>query len=519
MRSKRLIQIFVVLMLMVSSVWSSQPALARTNSSVLLDPMVVNRNLDVWNATYIGYVSSGVFEKWHFDFTETHQFVITVSPITGVGEFVPLLTLQDSNGAELASGVNTLTSTQGAGSYSIQVQPQAGSGFYILTLREVVQVQPSSTTVVSPTSLNVGESGLVTVSLNNVPAEGYASAEFTCTYNAALVEVSNIAVTSLFGADPAVAINGPQSGTFIVAIAGSNGNKATSSGSVFTFNVKALQPGQTMIDCVARVSKGDNVLTQLSSTSATLTIVGEVPTATSTPTAAESATPTSSTPVETATPTPTGSATITSTPDGSATPTSSSTPEGSPTATSTTPTDTATPTSTPVESSTPTATPTSVESPTPTSTATPTSTPVPADGNVSGTVVAGKPVTVNLYDGTNTLVQSVAANPDGTFTLSAPAGSYVLRATASGFLSAQGPVTITEGNTTSMPTVTLLAGDIDANNVIDQFDALTIGMSYNTNTPAAADLNNDGTINVLDLEVLAGNYRETGPIGWGVSYP
>lgn len=70
-----------------------------------------------------------------------------------------------------------------------------------------------------------------------------------------------------------------------------------------------------------------------------------------------------------------------------------------------------------------------------------------------------------------------------------------------------------------MPTITLLAGDIDGNNVINQFDALTIGMSYNTNTPAAADLNNDSIINVLDLELLAKNYRKTGPLPWGTSYP
>jgi hypothetical protein len=65
-----------------------------------------------------------------------------------------------------------------------------------------------------------------------------------------------------------------------------------------------------------------------------------------------------------------------------------------------------------------------------------------------------------------------------------------------------------------MPTISLLAGDIDNNNVIDQFDALTIGMSYNMTTPAAADLNNDGVINVLDLELLARNYRKTGPVAW-----
>ena len=87
-------------------------------------------------------------------------------------------------------------------------------------------------------------------------------------------------------------------------------------------------------------------------------------------------------------------------------------------------------------------------------------------------------------------------------------------ATASGFLSAQGSVTLTSGGASTMPTISLLAGDIDNNNVIDQFDAMTLGMSYNTATPTAADLNNDGVINVLDLELLARNYRATGPVAW-----
>lgn len=127
-------------------------------------------------------------------------------------------------------------------------------------------------------------------------------------------------------------------------------------------------------------------------------------------------------------------------------------------------------------------------------------------------------MTVGLYDTANALVTSVNANTDGTFSLMAPVGTYSIRATASGFLSAQGSVTLST-NSISMPTITLLAGDIDGNNVINQFDALTIGMSYNTNTPAAADLNNDSIINVLDLELLAKNYRKTGPLPWGTSYP
>jgi hypothetical protein len=128
-------------------------------------------------------------------------------------------------------------------------------------------------------------------------------------------------------------------------------------------------------------------------------------------------------------------------------------------------------------------------------------------------VLASKPVTVGLYDASNTLVTSVAANLNGTFSLNAPAGTYTVRATASGFLSAQGSVTLTAGSTSSMPSISLSAGDINGDNVIDPLDALTIGMSYNTVSPAAADLNNDGIINVLDLELLA-QTSKSGPVTW-----
>ena len=173
---------------------------------------------------------------------------------------------------------------------------------------------------------------------------------------------------------------------------------------------------------------------------------------------------------------------------------------------------TSTPTSTestPVASPTPTATLTStpVESPTATL-------PPSTSGTLAGQVLSSEPVAVSLYDATDTLITSVTANVDGTFSLTAPAGAYTVRATATGFLNAEGPATLTGGSTTTMPTITLLAGDIDNNNVINQFDALTIGMNYNASAPSAADLNNDGIINVLDLELLAQNYRETGPVVW-----
>jgi hypothetical protein len=193
-----------------------------------------------------------------------------------------------------------------------------------------------------------------------------------------------------------------------------------------------------------------------------------------------------------------------------------------PTATATlasTPVNSPTPTfvSTPVATSTPVFTATAVESPTPTFTFTPvvspTATPLPF-GMLTGQVLADKPVTVSLYNPDNSLAASIPVNVDGTFSFTISPGTYSVVATASGFLSAQGSVTLTSGNTTTLPSVTLLAGDIDGNNVIDPLDALTIGMNYNGSTPSSADLNNDGVINVLDLELLANNYRVTGPVPW-----
>lgn len=146
----------------------------------------------------------------------------------------------------------------------------------------------------------------------------------------------------------------------------------------------------------------------------------------------------------------------------------------------------------------------------PTSTLTPAAT----TGTITGQVLAGKPVTLDLFDTGNRLVASILANADGTFNLTAPAGAYNIAAHTYGFLSARGPVTITGGSISTTSTITLLAGDIDGDFTINQFDAMTIGMNYNTSFPESADLNNDGIINVLDLELLARNYRKIGPVLW-----
>lgn len=615
-------------------------------------------------------IVGATFAGWEVKYSSLFNRTTFTKGSTTVGLFKPLLNVFDS------PATPTPTATQTATATPVSETPSPTSSPTTTVSPTPTLSGPYVSTMVNSQSINVSETAIATVSLNNVPAEGYTSSEFTCTYNAGLVEVqsNSISVTGLFGADAAVAINGPntQSGSFIVAIAGSHGNKANS-GAAFTFNAKGLQAGQTTLECKARVSTGNNVLTEIAFVSTSLTVLGGTPSPTSTPTSVGSPTPTttpaSSTPTNTPSPTltqspapntPTPTPTPSNTPGGpivTSTPTATvsdwltftnskygfqfqypkegqiadgtmdnfaridlpfasgtnlrekylevivaenvnpcRSPLGTssmlqtsetvvingitflketgedrgagnihqwvaystsrnnacvsldfilhslnpdnfptpppvfdfpaesavfgqivstyawlalPTPTSTsTPVQTATPTSTgPVETPTPTSTSTPVE------TATPTSTPA-NPGMLTGQVIASKPVTVSLYDATNALVVSVTANTNGTFSLNAPAGTYTVRATASGFLSAQGPATFTAGNTSTMPMISLLAGDIVGNNVIDQFDALTIGMSYNLAAPPEADLNNDGIINVLDLELLAKNYRKTGPVPW-----
>jgi hypothetical protein len=409
MKPKYLLQIFVLLAVLFSALGTGQQAHAQSGTV-----QIVMRSLTLWDAIYTGYVDASRYEKWPLTFTEAHNFTVTATPTSGGPS--PMLVLLDSSSNEISRSVGTLTSSQPVGSYYIQVQPETTvGGAYSLTIREAQQQGTASVTVtLNPASITVGGTAIATVSLNNVPATGYASVEFTCTYDPAFVEVSNIVTdTDLFGADPAVAVNGPASGSFIVAMAGSNGNRVVANGAAFTFSVRGLQVGQTPIDCSARVSTGNGVLTELDHSGATLTI-----------------------------------------------------------------------------------------------------TPAVVNGTLNGRVIASKLVTVRLLNANQTEAASTTADAQGNFSLTAPAGSYTVTASAEGFLRAQGTATLIVGATTTAQEISLPAGDIDGNGVIDQFDAMTIGMNYNMPIPAAADLNNDANINVLDLELLAGNYRDVGPINW-----
>jgi putative hemolysin len=280
--------------------------------------------------------------------------------------------------------------------------------------------EPNVLTSITPSNIQVGDTSQLTISLNNIPAQGYTSTEFTCMYNPAFVEVSNISVGNLFGSDAVSGISGPQNGSFILAVAGSNGRKASESGIVFSFNAKGLQAGQTNVECKARVSEGLHVLQSIGSLPSTMTIAGITPTVANMPTFA----------------------------------------------------------------------------------------------SITGQVLASKLVTIRLYNPDNSIAATGTANPDGTFNITIPGGTYTIVASAEGFLGAQGSLTPVNGSIISMPAVRLIAGDLDNNGVINQLDALTIGMNYENATPAAADLNNDSVINVLDLGILAENFGKSGALPW-----
>ena len=356
------------------------------------------------------------------------------TPVTPVETFTPTMTpfVTPTETSGVVTNTPFVTETPMIGTPTFTVTPIYTNTPVSSETPVTPVLTPTSTAVPTPTGpyvltdviqsgIVIGETSLVNVSLHNVPPTGYTSAEFTCTYDPNVILASSILVAELFGADPVSALSGPANGQFILAIAGSNAQRATTSGMAFNFLVQGLAAGQSPVQCTARVSQGAGTLDPIAYISDSVTVFGTAPS------------------------------------------------------------------------------PTSV---------------VPTSAVVNGLVLASKPVTIRLFDAGANLVVSQVANPDGTFSLPVEGGSYTIQASAEGFLNAQGSLTLVNGVVTTMPTVSLPAGDIDGNGVIDQFDALTIGINYNASFPAAADLNNSGLIDVLDLELLAANYRKSGALAW-----
>lgn len=143
--------------------------------------------------------------------------------------------------------------------------------------------------------------------------------------------------------------------------------------------------------------------------------------------------------------------------------------------------------------------------------------PPPAtEGTVMGKVMLQGRMTYEDISVTVGELPSVTTGPDGSYTIpNVPQGQHTIRVQKAGYLSAEGDLTITgKGETTTMATVTLLAGDLNGDGTINLFDLVLISTTFGKQDTASlrSDLNGDGTVNLFDLVLVGNNLYQTGPI-------
>jgi hypothetical protein len=143
---------------------------------------------------------------------------------------------------------------------------------------------------------------------------------------------------------------------------------------------------------------------------------------------------------------------------------------------------------------------------------------------VSGVVLlseTGNAAETTVTVSSATFTTTVTTGADGKFIITdVPAGDYTIRAESPGYLSVSGGITVAIGQMVIMPTVTLLAGGINGDVVIDELDVVQLAASYGQTVPpapAGCDINRDGEVGLADLRALAKNLtlpRQTAPTDW-----
>jgi len=112
---------------------------------------------------------------------------------------------------------------------------------------------------------------------------------------------------------------------------------------------------------------------------------------------------------------------------------------------------------------------------------------------------------------------SGTTDADGFYTLPAlPVGTYTITVEMARYLDAERMITLVWG-ANDLPTVRLLAGDVNDDDEVDIVDMSIIGGKYDSAVnplTERADVNADGYVDIVDIVLTAGNYARTSPVPW-----
>jgi hypothetical protein len=141
-----------------------------------------------------------------------------------------------------------------------------------------------------------------------------------------------------------------------------------------------------------------------------------------------------------------------------------------------------------------------------------------AAGDLTGNVILERR---DSYAGAEVCVGAICTTTadDGLYTLSnVPPGAQTVEVTRMSYLRTSRPVNVPIGVLT-LPDVTLLGGDVNQDGHIEQFDAMSMGLAWNS-TPAdpnwdeRADVTDDGNVNILDMVAVQFNWDQMAPGPW-----
>jgi hypothetical protein len=70
-----------------------------------------------------------------------------------------------------------------------------------------------------------------------------------------------------------------------------------------------------------------------------------------------------------------------------------------------------------------------------------------------------------------------------------------------------------------MANVSLLSGDVNDDGTINIIDGTTVGVGFGTTGPGLPeDINRDGEVDIFDIILVSVNFGQTGPQSWTCQY-